>query len=135
MSEENVETFKRALEAFNRGDIDAVLERFDPEVEWHTAADLPDSRVYRGHDGVAALLQEWVDLFEDFHVEAEQFIDRGDYLVVPLLLHGRVPGSAESDQEVTLRRTQVDKLREGRFVEVREYLTLEQALEAAGLRE
>jgi hypothetical protein len=35
MSRENVETFKRAVDAFNRGDIDAVLEELDAEVEWH----------------------------------------------------------------------------------------------------
>ena len=30
MSEENVETFKRAIEAYNRRDIDAFLNLFDP---------------------------------------------------------------------------------------------------------
>jgi hypothetical protein len=31
MSEENVEAFKRALEAGNRRDFDALLEELDPE--------------------------------------------------------------------------------------------------------
>ena len=35
MSEENVEAFKRGIDAFNRGDIDAFLEGLDAEVEWH----------------------------------------------------------------------------------------------------
>jgi ketosteroid isomerase-like protein len=140
MSQENVELARRVYEEFNRtrrGSIEerqrAILSVMEPEVEWHTAPDLPDSRVYRGHDGVAALMQEWVNSFEDFRVDAEEFIDRGEYVVVPLVLRGRIPGSRESDQEVTLPHTHVYKLREGKVVEAREYLTLEQALEAAGL--
>ena len=35
MSEENVEAFKRGVAAWNRGDIDAMLEVDDPEVEVH----------------------------------------------------------------------------------------------------
>ena len=135
MSQENVETLKRGFEAFNRGDINAMLEEFDPDVEWHTASDIPDSTVYRGHDGVASLIQEWVNSFEDFRVDAEELIDRGEYVVLSVVLRGRIPGSLESDREVTLRRFGVDKVRNGKIVEVREYMTLEQALEAVGLSE
>ena len=142
MSRENVELIRRTYEEFNRtrrGSTEerqrTVLTAADPEVEWHTSSDLPDSDVYRGHDGVAALIQEWLNSFEDLRVDAEEFIDRGEYVVVPLQLRGRVPGSRESDQEVTLFHTHVYKVREGNLVEAREYLTLEHALEAAGLEE
>jgi hypothetical protein len=37
MSTENVEAFKRGLEAGNRGDIDALLDELHPEIEWHSA--------------------------------------------------------------------------------------------------
>lgn len=37
MSQESVEAFKRGLEAGNRGDVEALLEELDPEVEWHSA--------------------------------------------------------------------------------------------------
>ena len=108
------------------------MSALDPEVEWHTAADLPDSGVHRGHAGVAALIQEWVNSFEDFRTDVEELIDGGQYVVAPLVLRGRVRGS---DEEVALPETHVWKLREGKVVEVREYRTLEQALEAAGLSE
>ena len=36
MSEENVESFKRLVEAWNRDDFDAWIDRFDPKVEWST---------------------------------------------------------------------------------------------------
>ena len=34
MSQENVEAFRRAVAANNRGDYDAVLEEVDPGIEW-----------------------------------------------------------------------------------------------------
>ena len=37
MSKENVEGFKRGLEAGNRGDVDALLDELHPEIEWHSA--------------------------------------------------------------------------------------------------
>jgi ketosteroid isomerase-like protein len=37
MSQENVEAFKRGLDAYNRRDLDALLETLDPDVEWHPA--------------------------------------------------------------------------------------------------
>jgi ketosteroid isomerase-like protein len=37
MSQENVDAFKRGLDAGNRGDVDALLEVLDPEVAWHSA--------------------------------------------------------------------------------------------------
>ena len=35
MSQEDLNTIPSAYEAFNRGDIPAVLEAFDPQIEWH----------------------------------------------------------------------------------------------------
>jgi len=37
MSEENVEMFRRALDAANRGDLDGLTRDFHAEAEWHTA--------------------------------------------------------------------------------------------------
>jgi ketosteroid isomerase-like protein len=131
MSQANVEVVRRAYEEFDRARR-APLYLLDPEVEWHTAADLPDSGVHRGHDGVAALIQEWADSFDDFRADVAEFIDRGDYVVVPVVLRGRIRGS---DEEVALPETHVWKVRKGKVAEVREYRTLEQALDAAGLSE
>ncbi len=37
MSDENIQAFRRGLEAYERREIEAFLEAFDPEVEWHAA--------------------------------------------------------------------------------------------------
>jgi ketosteroid isomerase-like protein len=125
MSGENVDLVRRAYEQFNSGQ-EAPLSALDEAVEWHTAADLPNSDVHRGHAGVRALIDDWVGSFEQFTADVEEYIDRGDYVVVPLVLRGQM---ADGD-EVSLPETHVWRLREGRVIEVREYRTLDAALEA-----
>jgi hypothetical protein len=36
MSQEDVEAFKRAIEAANRRDVEAFLAELDPDVEWRS---------------------------------------------------------------------------------------------------
>ena len=48
MSRENVDSFKRGLDAYNRRDLDALLETLDPDVEWHPATAAHSLR-YRIH--------------------------------------------------------------------------------------
>jgi hypothetical protein len=55
MSQENVEMFKRALDAGNRRDLDGLTRDFHTEAEWHTviASRLTgEPTVYRGAEGV-----------------------------------------------------------------------------------
>jgi uncharacterized protein len=129
MSRSDAERIRAAYETFNQsGEPDRDL--LDPAVEWHTAHDLPDSGTYRGVEGVARLFSDWVGAFEDFRGEVEEVIDAGDRVIVVVRLRGRVRGSSE---EVDLAETHVWRLVNGRAVEVREYRTKAEALEAAGL--
>jgi ketosteroid isomerase-like protein len=131
MSQENVELIRAGYEEFNKTG-QPPLQIYDPAIEWHTRADLPDSGVHRGHEGVAALAHEWVGSFEDLRFDIEDIIDRGEYVVVPMVLRGRVRGS---DEEVAMPETHIAKIRDGVLVEVREYRTLAEALKAVGLEE
>jgi ketosteroid isomerase-like protein len=52
MSEENVEIVRASWEAWRRGDMDALFEFYDPEVEWDmTHSYVPDMGVFHGHEG------------------------------------------------------------------------------------
>src|SRR5687768_1133104 len=84
MSQKNVEAFKRGVEAYNRGDAEALLENLDPEVEWHPALLVGlggEATVYRGHEGVRALLRDVDDTLSDIHVEFSEIRDPGDQVV------------------------------------------------------
>ena len=87
----------RSFEALARGDFEAAFAEHDEDIEWRTAADEPDHRVYRGVEGlrtlVASLAEPWADRFDD-SVEFEDFIARGPWVVVPwtAVLHGTGSG-------------------------------------------
>ena len=61
MSQENVEVFKRGVEAYDLRDIDALLEDLDPDVEWQPVLQVllgGEATVYRGHQGVRDWFRE-----------------------------------------------------------------------------
>jgi len=131
MSQANVEVVRQWSEAFNRGDVVGILELADPDIEWWNREDDPGAPVSRGHDGVRQGLSELGELAE-LRVEPKEFIDAGEYVVVPVRLigHGRASGAAFEDHEV-----HVFKLRGGKVTEGREYREKNEALEAVGLTE
>jgi ketosteroid isomerase-like protein len=107
------------------------VEGLHPEVEWHTAADLPDSGTHHGPGEIVQLFAEWAASFEDFRAEIDEILDGGDEVVVVVVrLRGRPKGG---EDEVELPETHVWRLRDGKVIEVREYRTKAEALEAAGL--
>ena len=68
MSQENVENFKRAVDAINREDIDKLLEELDPEVKWYDVFLMMfggEASAYRGHEGVREFFRDLFDAFAD----------------------------------------------------------------------
>ena len=65
MSQENVENVRRAIDAWNRGDLDEWLGCFAPEAELHTTGRFADQGVYRGRAG---LQRYWAEIREDVEV-------------------------------------------------------------------
>jgi ketosteroid isomerase-like protein len=132
MSQENVASTRRALEAFDRGDHDGWLAHFDPEIVWYGLADEPDPGPFRGHQAVLALCARWTDLLPDLRLDVKEYIDAGEYVIVSGRFHGH---TADSDAEVALDEVFVNKYRDDKIVEVREYRTRGEAIEAVGLSE
>jgi ketosteroid isomerase-like protein len=131
---ENVDIVRRSLEAFARGDFEAAFALHDPATEWCTAADEPDRMTYRGIAGLetfaASLSETWEDRFASV-MRFEEFIDRGDWVIVPWSARLRGRGSGIS---VDVSETYAVRLRDGRIVRVEEYRSKEQALEAVAPR-
>lgn len=135
MSQENVEAFKRGLEAGNRGDIDTLLETLDPEVEWHTVVHAlltGEPTVFRGHDGVRQMLGDLQDAFDEIRIETSEIRDLGDRLVAIGRIRTRGKGSGA---EVDSPQAFLVEFRNGKAISLRSYLDLEEALAAAGLEE
>jgi len=135
MSQENVEAFKRGLEAGNRGDVEALLEELDPEVEWHSALHAlmgGEQTVFRGHDGVREMLRDLNEAFGEIRIEISEIRDLGDRLVA--IGRNRAVGKA-SGAEILTPFALVTEIKNGKTTSVPGYLDPKEALEAAGLSE
>ena len=132
MSQENVEIVRRGHEAFERGDLTAMLELVDPEVVSYTAAPLPDAGEYHGPEGIFKWIATWTEGFDDYVQQAEEYIDAGDHVIVRV--HQRATGS-QSGVPIEQRVWFLHTLRNGKHVRIGVHGSKEQALEAAGLRE
>jgi ketosteroid isomerase-like protein len=135
MSQENVEAFKRGLEAGNRGDVETLLEELDPEVEWHSALHAllgGEQTVFRGHDGVREMLRDLNEAFGEIHIEISEIRDLGDGLVA--IGRTRTRGK-ESGVETETPLALVNEVKNGKTISIRAFLDHKKALEAAGLRE
>jgi ketosteroid isomerase-like protein len=143
MSQENVEMVRGLWEPFKGVDCAAIdwdgeairemTERFwSPEVELRWAATNPEAREYRGREGVLQAFREWVAPFGEYYVEPLDFIEVGDRVVVPQRQWGI---GSTSGIPVEVEVTYVYEIRDNQMTRIDEYDTLDEALEAAGLRE
>src|SRR5256885_17128031 len=95
---QNVEMLRRAYELLNthfaqlkRGDLDALLAFFDPDVVIELV-DVPDRATYHGHDGVRSWFNDAFGPWAAIHVEAEEIKEAGQWTVA--LLHTSLRGEA-----------------------------------------
>ena len=135
MSKESVEGFKSGVEAYNRRDADALLEYMDAEVEWYPAILVGlggEAAVFRGHDGIRAMLREVDETLAEIHVEVSEIRDLGDRIVAfgRLRTRGKTSG-VETESPFGY----VAHFRNDKAFLVQTYLDPAEALEAAGLSE
>jgi ketosteroid isomerase-like protein len=136
MPQENVEIVRRALDAFNRRDLQALEQEFcDEELEFvsfFTAVDAAEA-TYRGanawSDYAAVMDEMWID----WRVEDLQFFDGGDQELVCLM---RLVGKGKLSGVPVDRPVGITyRLRNGKLWRVRSYADPAEALKAAGLSE
>src|SRR5262245_34024847 len=142
MSEENVENARRAYaklnEAYRAGDPSIfrpiVEEYWVQDVVFEPAGVLPDSaqRPHKGWDEVLAFIGGQMEAFSEGWLEATEFIDRGDYLIVPYRMGGR---ARHTGLPVEFSFAHLITMQDGKVTRVKVYRTKAEALKAAGLQE
>jgi ketosteroid isomerase-like protein len=133
MSPSNVEIVRAAWDAWARGDMDALFEFYDPEIEWDmTRSYVPDMGVFHGHDGVREFFREWRAFFAEYYAEPEQFVAGADDTVIVRIRQGGRGRSSTVGVEMPAY-WQLYRLRDGRAVRVEIYREEAEALAAAGL--
>jgi ketosteroid isomerase-like protein len=130
MSADNVEIVRRVLDAANSGDIATVIALHHPDWEGHIAADYPLAGTWRGEEGLIGFMQEWLEAWEEFRVEPQEFIDGGDAVVVDLRYRGRGRGTG---MEITDRWFYAYRLRDGKIIRWQPIADRDEALAAVGI--
>jgi ketosteroid isomerase-like protein len=132
MSGENVEVVRRIFEHWEADGFDEALAMFDDELVTRRHAPLPDPGVWHGPRGLKGTLVSWLEIFGEFSVKAEEFIDAGEYVVVGVLEEARGTGSGVPVAGVFWF---VYGLRDRKVVTLDWYSEHQQALKAVGLRD
>lgn len=133
MAQDNVERFRRAAAAYNRRDLDAFLEAFDPAAETHPltlAAFGRETTVYRGHDGIRQFVREVEEVLPGIQVEVLEARDLGERVVAGGRLRAR---GRESGAEIESPVGWLIEFEDGRIIRMSDYLSFAEALAAAGL--
>jgi hypothetical protein len=127
MSQENVEVVRRVNEAFDAKDIDALLAEHHPHVEIVVLRSQIEGP-YRGHDGLRRMA---ADVFAaDFELRIDEIRDCGNRVLVLGHQHATVRG-VSFDHVLA----EVYEIKGGKVARMQAFSTVEQALEAVGLRE
>jgi ketosteroid isomerase-like protein len=122
-------------EGWGPGDFDLVRELLDDDVVWTAIAGAPDAGTYRGFETVRAYMQDWLDEF-DFNEGDDSQIEDAVEVGERLVCLQRVIGTGKrSGLRTEIRYACVYTFGEDeRILEVNEYATLDEALEAASRR-
>jgi len=132
MSQENVEIVKRVFDAYNRRDLAGLeaLNHPDVELDWSASRGFV-AGVYRGFDEFQRFWKSYFDAFEEITAEPVRFIDAGESVVVPNMVHIR----GRDGIEVSARSAIVFTFRSHRITRMCLYQETGEALEAVGVRE
>jgi ketosteroid isomerase-like protein len=132
MSRTNVEEFLRAIDAYNRGDIEAFLESAHPDVEWYPfSADVEGGEAYHGHEGVRRWWANLASYLDEFEASIDECRDLGGSLIA----FGRVRMRFKSGVTLDMEIAWVARYRDGLWISGRTYRFRGEALKAVGLSE
>ena len=126
MSEENVERVRKGFEAHNRGDLDALVEFYDPEVVFETLL----LGTHHGNEAIRTIYAENQKTMAGYDVVPVELIDGGDKVVAVAQAVG-----AGSTSRISLDDAFafVFTFKGERVIREQAFRNREEALEAAGL--
>jgi len=133
MSQENVEIVRRSVDAYNRGDLDGIVENWAPDavLDWSASRGV-EAGVYRGHGEIRAFAQRFLAAWDEVRLEIDDPVEvEGDLLVAENVTYLR----GRDGIEVQARAAWLITFRDGEQTSLTLYQTKKEALEAAGLRE
>jgi ketosteroid isomerase-like protein len=134
MSQGNVEMVRRSTDAYNRRDLDGMLETWaqDAVLDWSNAHAF-DAGIYRGHGEIRAYTEAFLATWDEVRLK---IVDGPIEVEEGLLVTENVAYLRGRDGiEVQARSAWLHTFRNGEQTSLTLYQTKQEALEAAGLKE
>ena len=95
MSQAPADTIKDLYAAFGRGDIPAILEMVDEDVDWRVPENLPHGGTFAGRDAVGGFFQGIGEAWEGLQLDLEDMVSDDTHVVATAHIHGRLRSSGE----------------------------------------
>jgi ketosteroid isomerase-like protein len=130
MSKENAKLIRRAYQAYADGDLDAMLELVDPDLEWtylDPALEHPTPQVCHGRQELEQVLRHWAE--HGLRAELEEVTSNGELVMVGVRTVDADHGRRGHD-----RAYSVFTVREGRIAALRDCRDRQQALQLASIQ-
>jgi ketosteroid isomerase-like protein len=125
MSEENVQLVRKMYELWSGGQ--SARHLIDPQLEYVNPSYAVEPGTRRGRSALGKIRE----VYPDFRMEPERFVDAGEDVVVI----GTARGTAASGVQAQWRQGYVWTVRDGKVVRFRWFSQPSEALEAVGLSE
>ena len=126
MSRENVERIRAGFDAHNRGDLDALVEVYDPDAVFETLL----LGTHHGNESIRVIYEENQKTLSGYDVVPVELIDAGDKVVAVAQAVGSGPASEIAVDEPFAF---VFTFRGERVIREQAFRNKEEAVEAAGL--
>ena len=131
MQPEVEELVRSGYAAFNGDDLDGLVAKLHPEIEWVEPREVEGVRTYLGRERIRRFLPSFRQTWAEFQVEPEEIMDAGPERVLVLArLNARGKGSGVP---VTARVAHLWTIRDGLAVRVEVFVDRIDALKAAGV--
>ena len=128
MASSAVETVRLGYEAWNRGELDSLRSIYSPDVRADAGELWPSSGAVTGADAIIGAFESIFATFEHCELVPEEYIERGDTVVVPTIWQGTLVGSQSVIKEHV---NAVYTLRDGRICRIAYFEHLQDAMERA----
>lgn len=126
MSAENVDAIRHGYDAWNRSDLDALREIYAPDVTANAGGLWPTAGEVSGVEAIIEAFSSILATFKSCELVPEEFIERGESVVVPTRWRGSIP---DSDSVIEQRVVAVYTFRDGRVVRIEYFPSREDALQ------
>jgi ketosteroid isomerase-like protein len=143
MSEQDVEALRAVYEAFNRCEIEPLLEHLDPEIEVEETEDLGYAALllrvlgprfvilsgrYQGLDEVRRLFESVWEIAEWFRADPLDVIEAERRVIVPLRMEAKAKDTGIVGEAMAVH---LWTMRDGRGIRLQVYADVESAINAA----